>query len=166
MCSSDLVAVEKGGYLTHGVVDAAASLAQPLGATAQVYGLGRGQQHHGGGVAQALDGVGGGHGGVHAQAHHSLPTEQYNQDVVSLGMHSAVTAAEALECLRNATAMVLLAATQAVDLRGGPARLGPGSRRVYDAVRGVAPFLERDRPMEGDVAAMSEAIQSGRLGVG
>jgi histidine ammonia-lyase len=51
---------------------------------------------------------------------HSLPTEQYNQDVVSLGMHSAVTAAEALECLRNATAMVLLAAAQAVDLRGGP----------------------------------------------
>ena len=33
---------------------------------------------------------------------HSLPTEQYNQDVVSLGMHSAVTAAEAIECLRNA----------------------------------------------------------------
>src|ERR1017187_1321139 len=36
---------------------------------------------------------------------HPLPTEQYNQDVVSLGMHSAVTAAEALECLRNAAAM-------------------------------------------------------------
>ena len=28
---------------------------------------------------------------------HSLPTEQYNQDVVSLGMHSAVTAMDALE---------------------------------------------------------------------
>ncbi len=69
---------------------------------------------------------------------HSLPTEQYNQDVVSLGMHSAVTAAEALECLRNETAMVLLAAAQAVDLRGGPAKLGAGSRRVYDAVRRVA----------------------------
>jgi phenylalanine ammonia-lyase len=71
---------------------------------------------------------------------HSLPTEQYNQDVVSLGMHSAVTAAEALECLRNATAMVLLAATQAVDLRGGPARLGQGSRRVYDVVPGASPL--------------------------
>src|SRR5205809_83045 len=29
---------------------------------------------------------------------HSLPTESYNQDVVSLGMHAAVTALDALEC--------------------------------------------------------------------
>ena len=28
---------------------------------------------------------------------HTLPTEEYNQDVVSLGMHSAVTAMDALE---------------------------------------------------------------------
>ena len=55
---------------------------------------------------------------------HSLPTEQYNQDVVSLGMHSAVTAMDALECLRNEVAMVLLAATQAVDLRGCANGLG------------------------------------------
>ena len=89
---------------------------------------------------------------------HSLPTEQYNQDVVSLGMHSAVTAADALECLRNATAMVLLAAAQAVDLRGGPERLGQGSRRIYDAVRQVAAFLDRDRPMEGDIAALAGQI--------
>jgi phenylalanine ammonia-lyase len=89
---------------------------------------------------------------------HSLPTEQYNQDVVSLGMHSAVTAAEAIECLRNATAMVLLAAAQAVDLRGGPARLGQGSRRIYDGVRRVAAFLESDRPMEDDIAALAREI--------
>lgn len=94
---------------------------------------------------------------------HSLPTEQYNQDVVSLGMHSAVTAAEALECLRNAVAMVLLAAAQAVDLRGGPERLSPGSRRVYDAVRQAAARLESDRPMEGDIAALAQQIQAGKL---
>src|SRR5262249_60218683 len=58
---------------------------------------------------------------------HSLPTEQYNQDVVSLGMHAAVTALDAIECLRNETAMALLAATQAVDLRGGSDKLGSGS---------------------------------------
>jgi len=45
-------------------------------------------------------------------------------------MHAAVTAMDALECLRNETAMVLLAAAQAVDLRGGPAKLGHGSRTV------------------------------------
>src|SRR5216683_6007383 len=86
---------------------------------------------------------------------HSLPTEQYNQDVVSLGMHAAVTAMDAMECLRNETAMVLLAAAQAVDLRGGPDKLGGGSRRVYQLVRELAAFQDRDRPMEQEVAALA-----------
>jgi phenylalanine ammonia-lyase len=91
---------------------------------------------------------------------HSLPTEQYNQDVVSLGMHAAVTAMDAMECLRNETAMLLLAATQAVDLRGGPDKLGDGSRRVYSAVREQAAFQDRDRPMEHEVAAIAGWIHS------
>jgi phenylalanine ammonia-lyase len=94
---------------------------------------------------------------------HSLPTEQYNQDVVSLGMHAAVTAADALECLRNETAMVLLAATQAVDLRGGPKRLAPGSLQVYKGVRKVAAFLEKDRAMEDAVATLAHEIHTARL---
>src|SRR6185503_14864472 len=71
---------------------------------------------------------------------HSIPTEQYNQDMVSLGMHAAVTAMDALECVRNETAMLLLASAQAVDLRGGPAKLGKGSRKVYERVRELAAF--------------------------
>ncbi|MFN7994566.1 MAG: aromatic amino acid ammonia-lyase [Bryobacteraceae bacterium] len=94
---------------------------------------------------------------------HSLPTEQYNQDVVSLGMHSAVTAWDELECLRNEIAMLLLGATQAVDLRGGPGQLGEGSRAIYERVRRVSAFLERDRPLEGDVAALAAEIRTGLL---
>ncbi|HLK62184.1 MAG TPA: aromatic amino acid ammonia-lyase [Bryobacteraceae bacterium] len=90
---------------------------------------------------------------------HSLPTEQYNQDVVSLGMHAAVTAMDALECLRNEIAMLLLAAVQAVDLRGGPSPLGEGSRRIYDVVRQVAPFHDADRAMESEVAAVAAKIK-------
>ena len=91
---------------------------------------------------------------------HSLPTEQYNQDVVSLGMHAAVTAMDAMECLRNETAMLLLAAAQAVDLRGGPDKLGDGSRRVHSTVREHASFQDRDRPMEQEVAAIAAWIHS------
>ncbi|HEY1220390.1 MAG TPA: aromatic amino acid ammonia-lyase [Bryobacteraceae bacterium] len=95
---------------------------------------------------------------------HSLPTEQYNQDVVSLGMHAAVTAMDALECLRNETAMLLLAVTQAVDLRGGEAKLGEGSKRVYASVRRLAAFQSADRFMEYEVAAVAALIVSGGLG--
>jgi phenylalanine ammonia-lyase len=89
---------------------------------------------------------------------HSIPTEQYNQDMVSLGMHAAVTAMDALECLRNEVAMVLLAAAQAVDLRGGPDRLGRGSRDAYGLVREVSAFMDRDRALEHDVAALAARI--------
>jgi phenylalanine ammonia-lyase len=92
---------------------------------------------------------------------HSVPTEQYNQDVVSLGMHAAVTAMDALECLRNETAMLLLATAQAVDLRGGPGKLGTGSRRIHEQVRQVASFQDRDREMELEVAMVAAKIASG-----
>ncbi|MGI8990067.1 MAG: HAL/PAL/TAL family ammonia-lyase [Bryobacteraceae bacterium] len=89
---------------------------------------------------------------------HSIPTEQYNQDVVSLGMHSAVTAMDALECVRNLTAMLLIAAAQAAELRGTVTRMGQGNRSTYDRVRANAAFLDRDRAMEYEVAAVAEAI--------
>jgi len=94
---------------------------------------------------------------------HSLPTEGYNQDVVSLGMHAAVTALDALECLRNETAMVLLAAAQAADLRAATAKLGTRNQRLHSAIRQVSDFLDRDRPMEQDVADVAALIANGKL---
>ena len=94
---------------------------------------------------------------------HSLPTDGYNQDVVSLGMHAAVTAMDALECLRNETAMLLLAAAQAVDLRGATERLGARNRRVHTAIRQISDFLSRDRALEQDVADTAALIAAGKL---
>jgi phenylalanine ammonia-lyase len=94
---------------------------------------------------------------------HSLPTEQYNQDVVSLGMHAAVTAMDAVECLRDETAMLLLAAAQAVDLRGGPQRLGRGSTEAYARIRQCSNFLDKDRALEYDIRAVSLKIAAGEM---
>jgi phenylalanine ammonia-lyase len=97
---------------------------------------------------------------------HSLPTEQYNEDVVSLGMHSAATALDAAECLRNEVAMLLIAGAQAVDLRACQQGLGSGTRAVYDRVRSVVAFMERDRPMEDELHALSARIGAGDLDIG
>jgi len=74
-----------------------------------------------------------------------------------------VTAMDAMECLRNQTAMLLLASAQAVDLRGGPQKLGRGSRHVYDSVRQVAAFQDKDRAMEHEVAAVAAKIAGADL---
>jgi histidine ammonia-lyase len=89
---------------------------------------------------------------------HSLPTEQYNQDVVSLGMHAAVTAMDSLACVRNLAAMVLMAAAQAIDLRGGPGALGRGSAEIYHAVREIVAFEECDRPKEREIALLAAKL--------
>jgi histidine ammonia-lyase len=90
---------------------------------------------------------------------HSLPTETYNQDVVSLGMHAAVTALDSVECLRNETAMVLIAAAQAAELRGKLEALGVGTRRTYERVRAHSKYLDRDRALEYEIAAIAGALE-------
>ncbi len=89
---------------------------------------------------------------------HTLPTEQFNQDIVSLGTHAALTAMDVNGLLRSAVAITLLSTAQAIDLRAGGGRLGAGTRPVYRAIRAVSAFVEADRALEGDIAAVSGLI--------
>jgi phenylalanine ammonia-lyase len=96
---------------------------------------------------------------------HTLPTEQYNQDVVSLGTHSALTAFEMSAKLRDVVAMTLLASAQAADLRGGAHRLAPATRAIHSAVRAVSPFLTVDRPLDEEIASVAALIDRGLIPV-
>lgn len=97
---------------------------------------------------------------------HTLPTEQYNQDIVSLGLHAACGAEDMLGHLRNVIAMLLLALCQAADLRGatrGAVRLGEGSRSLHAAVREHVSFVAADRYMGDDIAAVADLIAAQRI---
>jgi phenylalanine ammonia-lyase len=93
---------------------------------------------------------------------HTLPTEQYNQDIVSLGLHSAITAMEMVHLTRDATAILLIALCQCIDLRRakcGDARMGKGTQRIYEKIRKHVEFLGSDRSMDRDINQVSESIQ-------
>jgi phenylalanine ammonia-lyase len=90
---------------------------------------------------------------------HSLTTEQYNQDMVSLGFHSALTAMEMTDLLRDATAIMLITVCQAADLRGGKDSLGACNRDVYEAIRGRVAFVDQDRPLDSDIAAGRDMLK-------
>lgn len=99
---------------------------------------------------------------------HTLPTEQYNQDIVSLGLHAAQGARDMTVHIRNALAILAIALSQAADLRGvkeGRERLGKMSNEVYKIVRQHVPFLAADRPQEEDVARLSDAILGQPIGL-
>jgi phenylalanine ammonia-lyase len=90
---------------------------------------------------------------------HTLPTEQYNQDIVSLGMHAALTSMQMTALLRDAVAIALVTLCQAVELRGGPEKLGRGNREIYAAIREQVAFAEEDRAMDGDIRTVSRLIE-------
>ncbi len=94
---------------------------------------------------------------------HPVPTEQHNQDMVSLGVHAALTARDALDCARDAVSILLLAACQAVDLRGCAGRLGASTGKVYRGLRALSRFADADRPLDDDIARVAQAVRDGEL---
>lgn len=95
-----------------------------------------------------------------AQAHQSfmIPTEGDNQDVNSLATHAAIDLREATFNLERLTAILFLAAAQALELRGVKT-MGPRSREIHRAIRKVSPFISDDRSFAQDINAVIELMR-------
>ena len=92
----------------------------------------------------------------------SRSTEAHNQDKVSMGAAAARATRDVVEIVQRCCAMHLLGACQAADLRGA-ARLGEGTAEVHRRIRAVSPFVDRDRPLQGDIIAVAGLLKSGQL---
>jgi phenylalanine ammonia-lyase len=91
----------------------------------------------------------------------SRSTECHNQDKVSMGSIAARQARDVVELTERCCAIHLLGACQAADLRGAD-KLGR-TRAVYDRIRAVSPFVERDRELDADIYAVAELVHDGSL---
>lgn len=101
---------------------------------------------------------------AHPDSVDSIPSSANQEDHVSMGANAARHALEILTNVRYVLAIELLNAAQAVDLRPeGPARLGRGTRPVYERVRQRVTFLEHDRETTPDIDALAALIQSDEL---
>ncbi|MDI1351800.1 MAG: aromatic amino acid ammonia-lyase [bacterium] len=99
-----------------------------------------------------------------AQSHQAftLPTEGDNQDVNSLGTHAALDFQESVANLERLTAILTLAATQALELRG----IDKASRKaqsIYKSVRKVSPTIENCRPMSEEIGVIIKLLQEGSI---
>lgn len=78
---------------------------------------------------------------------------------------SAPTAVRALASVARASstlsAIELIVASQAVELRDVKVQLGPYLAKVFQSVRDISAELGEDRPLGGDVIALARAAQSG-----
>jgi len=95
----------------------------------------------------------------------SRSTECHNQDKVSMGTHSARDCLRILELTEQVAAAVLLASSQAVELRLRANELNrdhlvPALLEMKDAVLTEFEFLAEDRPLEGDLRHFARQISA------
>ncbi len=95
-----------------------------------------------------------------AQTHAAfvLPTEGDNQDVNSLGTHAAFDLRSAVQHLEQLTGVLLMAATQALELRG-ITKAGKKSREIWAEYREYVPMLREDRLVHDDLVTSVEALR-------
>ncbi len=99
---------------------------------------------------------------AHPAAVDSLPTSANQEDHVSMATHAARRLGEIAWNSGHVVAIELLAAAQGIDLRR-PLRTSPRLAEALAAVRERAAFLDKDRTMAPDIAAVFDLIAAGRF---
>lgn len=100
---------------------------------------------------------------AHPASVDSIPSSANQEDHVSMGTIAARKAREILENVRAVLAMELLAACQAIDLRGSAGDLSPATAAAYRALRSAAPMVEKDRILQDDIRAAIALISDGTI---
>ncbi|MFH0996042.1 MAG: aromatic amino acid lyase, partial [Pseudomonadota bacterium] len=95
----------------------------------------------------------------------SIPTSANKEDHVSMGTIAIRQCREILDNVEHVLAVEMLCAAQAYDLLTENQRLdaGEGTRTAYKMIREKIPFLDEDRVLAIDIAAMVALIRSGTL---
>jgi histidine ammonia-lyase len=89
----------------------------------------------------------------------TIPTNANNQDVVSMGTHSARMTRDVTDKVWKLAAIQSLALAQAADLRGGDV-MGERYAQLHRMVRGVSEKLAADRPLFEDIGRVRDRLQS------
>ena len=89
---------------------------------------------------------------------HSIPNNNDNQDIVSMGTNSALICRTVVENCSQVLAIHLMALVQAVDCLDVADKLAPATRKLYDKVRGIVPVFKDDTPKYNEIKALQSLI--------
>lgn len=94
---------------------------------------------------------------------HSIPNNNDNQDVVSMGTNSAQIAAKVVENAFQVMAIHMMGIVQAVDFLKIQDSLSLRSRKVYDEVRAFFPVFVKDTPKYKEIREMVDYLKNKKL---
>ena len=99
---------------------------------------------------------------AHPASVDSIGSSAGQEDHVSMGMTAARHARDVVANAELVIALEALVAAQAMDLRS-PLEPAAGTRAARDAIRARVAFLDADRELGADIAAVTELVRSGAL---
>jgi histidine ammonia-lyase len=91
---------------------------------------------------------------------HSIPNNNDNQDIVSMGTNTALLTKQVLDNTWQVLAIQFIALAQATDCLDKADRLAPATRRVYDALRQRTPKIVDDTPFYEDIARVEQWLRT------
>ena len=93
---------------------------------------------------------------------HSIPNNNDNQDIVSMGTNSAELCTQVIDNCYQVLAILFLAMAQAVDCLNIADKLAPATKAQYDAIRQITPTIIEDTPFYEDLAQIETYLRSKR----
>lgn len=78
---------------------------------------------------------------------HSIPNNNDNQDIVSMGTNSAIIAARVIDNARQVQAIYHISVAQAVDCLNIEGELSDETKKLYHEVRKLVPVITDDKPL-------------------
>ncbi|MEO3570894.1 aromatic amino acid lyase, partial [Phocaeicola vulgatus] len=94
---------------------------------------------------------------------HSIPNNNDNQDIVSMGTNSALLAKTVIENAYQVMAILMMGIVQAVDCLEIAGRLSPRSQQVYKEIRAFFPVFREDTPKYKEIERMMVYLKKGRF---
>ena len=90
---------------------------------------------------------------------HSIPNNNDNQDIVSMGTNSALLAKTVIENSYQVMAIQFMGMAQAIDYLKIQDRLSPKSRQVYEEIRSFFPVFTNDTPKYKEIERMMDYLK-------
>ena len=91
---------------------------------------------------------------------HSIPNNNDNQDIVSMGTNSALLCKRVIDNAFQVMSVHFVALTQATDCLKIADKLAPASRAVYDRVRAIVPLFVEDTPFYEEIASVENYLRT------
>lgn len=85
---------------------------------------------------------------------HSIPNNNDNQDIVSMGTNSATMTAKVIENAFEVLAVELMAIVQGIDILGYKNEISAETKKIYDEIRAIMPAFTEDEPLYPYVASI------------